>query len=626
MIDTALHFAIQNLLMVVAMYFTGSVFLRYFRIVPSNKFSQQYLSLLSGYVLVTLTIALLLTKGATSLVALLPIVVYLQLTRNKRSDERAAISRSEQIQFFSVLSAFVVILTFSFIYKYSGFLPNGEFVPEFHNDYVFYANVTSHITNIGYENNQIHIQGAFINLYHYSEMWLTSLSHFCFNVPYMRNYFWGAMPIIFTLFWYGFLGLSGMILKGRSTFTLAVVSSICFFVAPFAVLVNPFASILKGDVYELSFLDFNKFSILLLFLVALAHCGRKLESAIILLCTLTVVYPTTLPAVIGTSGILLIYHFIFEKEQRKKHIQLAILGVSVIGALGLLTLIFSNTGEVSKNVVATSFADRYIGSISEYVKTIINIFGSTALKIFISCLPYIALGIFLYRKIDKGILKLIYCGFLILHLAGLFAWALLFRMPDAVQLWNNIYVPTIAVILFILVMYALNDDRLPIKLLGYVIILGNLFTHSPFHSNYHQASASEKAIIEKTSAVSQPNFVFLRDSLEYGTKFDKYVNCAIIGNYLSFYNKTYAPVCLNFHQIKIDNDWEKGFVNGSGFAVFCEGKNKPMEELQKDYLNEKNVSFLVASRKATIPDFILANNPTVIEDSLNNIRLVPLKK
>jgi len=626
MINSALNFAFQNLLIVLALYITGTAILQYFKVLPSNKFSRQYLALLTGYLFTIGVTAIIYTNGATAYWALLPIIIYFQFTKGKRQNYSSRISTREHIQFLSIISFFAFLITFLLVYKYTGYISFGEFVPQIHNDYVFYANVASHVSVTGYENYQIHSSGTFLNLYHYSEMWLTVLSHLFSDVPYIQNFLWGAIPVIFTLVWYGFFALANLILPNKSSGFLLTISAICFIAAPFSGLVTPFASILKGDVYDLVFSNYYKLSLILLFILALVHIGKRIESAILILYALAIVYPTTLPAIIGTSGILLLYLFFFAEQRKALSLRLAALGLSIILVLAGLMILFPNTAIGNKSVTSASTITRYVGDVSNYIKTIVNIFGSSGLKILISCFPYILLGVLLYRKIESWILKLIYCGLFILQVIGLAAWAILLRMPDSVQLWFNLYLPIVSVIVFILILYAVSDQRKTVRLFGYVLIAANLFTHSPFHAEFHDASPEEKVIIEKVISNKNSAFVFIRDSSEYASVFDKNVSFGIIGSYISFFQKTYTPVCLNVHQIKIENEWEKEFVGASAFAKYCEGKNKPIEELQKEYIDEKKVLFFIASKKAVIPEFIATNNESIIEDSTNNIRVVTLRK
>jgi hypothetical protein len=615
--------ALLNIGTILFFYLIGSFILHLLRFQQSPLLVSQYFSILIGYIVSVSVWAVIMTTFKTSYLALIPLLLWGIVTRNKRLNNPPFTFKKEELKSFVLkISIFTFLTTVLLVTKYTDINQLDKSVPHFHNDYVFYSNVAAHLDETRFENYQINSSSESINLYHYSEIWLTSLLNKTSNEPYIKTFLFQTIPILFALVWFGFFVIATTISKKLSEFTVILLSTTCFVVAPFAFFVSTFSSILKGDVYDLIFTNYYKLAIIHLFIIGIFFTRRRLDYSIILLALLGIIYPTTLPAIAATLFLLLFYHYLKNQQSKIELKKLFLYWLTSILLLVLVLLLFSKENSNSAN---ESLLEKYVISIPDYLKTIVNIFGSTFLKITISCLPYIILAIVLFRKTDPSIKNIIILAMLVFQLSGLFAWSLLLRMPDSVQLWFNVYLPVVNTCIFVLLLLAFNDDRIWVKLFAASLILLNFIIHFPDRNKYHSATTEEKIIIQHVQSTQDPQFVFIRSANEFKSVFDKNVNFAIIANYISYFTKSYAPVCINTDQITADNSWEKEFIERSPFAVFSASQPSNLSTAQLKYINMHQIKFLISSENALIPSYIESITDTTINDHYNKVKVLILK-
>lgn len=612
-----------NIGIILFFYMTGSFLLHFLKFQHSTPLVRQYFSLLFGFIVTVFIWALIMTCFKTSYLALLPFLLWGIVTRNKRLNIIPFKFKKEELKnFVLIISIFTFLTTALLITKYTDISQQNNSVPHFHNDYVFYSNVAAHLNDSRVENYQINSLSKTINLYHYSEIWLTSLLNKISNEPYIKTFLFQTVPILFALVWFGFFVIATTITKIESKLKILLLSSICFVVAPFALFVSPFSSILKGDVYDLVFTNYYKLAIIQLFIIGIFFTRKRLDYSIILLGLLGIIYPTTLPAIAATIVLLLLYHYFKNRQNKIELKKLFFYWSSSTLLLLIILLIFSNESSTTTN---ESFLEKYVVSIPDYLKTIVNIFGSTFLKITISCFPYIILAIILFKKIEPSIKNVVISAMLVFQVSGLLAWSLLLRMPDSVQLWFNVYLPVVSTCIFTLLVLAFDDDRLWVKLFSFSLIVLNFMIHFPERNKYHDASTEEKLIIQHVKSTPDPQFVFIRSASEFKSVFEKNVNFAIIGNYISYFTKSYAPVCINTNQIIANNSWEKEFIDRSPFAVFYASQPLNLSNAQLKYIKVHHVKFLISSENASIPLYLESITDTTINDRYNKIKVHVLK-
>jgi hypothetical protein len=604
-------------------YFIGNFILDFLKFQQSSTSVRQYFSILIGFIVSVAAWAVIMTSFKTSYLALLPFLLWGIVTRGKRLNTiPVTFSKEDFKKLILKISVFTFLTTLLLVTNYTDINQQDNSIPHFHNDYVFYANVAAHLNDTRVENYQLNSSTETINLYHYSEIWLTSLLNKISNEPYIKTFIFQTVPILFALVWFGFFVIATTISKKSSEFTIFLLSTICFVVAPFALLVSPFSSILKGDVYDLIFTNYYKLSIIQLFIIGIFLTRKHLDYSIIIFGLLGIIYPTTIPAIAATIILLLLYHYAKNRNRKIELIKLFFYWFSSILLLLIVLLLFSNENSIQ---ATESIFEKYVVSIPDYLKTIVNIFGSTFLKITISCFPYIILAIILFKKIEQSIKNIAFSAMVVFQVSGLLAWSLLLRMPDSVQLWFNVYLPVVSTCIFILLVLAFDDDRLWVKLFSISLIVLNFTIHFPERNKYHYATTEEKIIIQKIQSTPDPKFVFIRSSNEFKSVFDKNVNFAIIANYISYFTKSYAPVCINIDQITANNTWEKEFIEKSPFAVFSASQPSSLSNAQLEYIALHQVKFLISSENASIPPYIDRITDTTINDHQSKIKVLILK-
>ncbi len=609
-----------NFLIVFCIYFLGGFLLNILHLSSNNNTKNNFISLLVGYISLITLIAIFVTKGVTSFVALIPILIYLIKTKKNRSYSPIIWEIKNLKSVISTLSLFTFLTTLVQLFIYTGFNTKRVFIPEIHNDFIFYSNVSAHILQTGQENYYLNSNVSGIFLYHYSEMYLTILSHYLNGGPFIQNYLYSTVPIFFTLVWYGFYTVALPFWEKKNSFYLMLISASCFFIAPIRDLVYPFQDYLRGDIYDLVFSSYYKLSIILLFVLGFYHTINNAEYRIIILLALSIVYPTVLPAVIALLAMLIILELI---KKRGASISFLLCPLFVFILLALM-LYFFKIKDVGGSSVG--FIKLYVGDISEYLRTIINITGSSVCKIFLSTLPFTILLVLTIRSIiNKGLLFFIGCSILFQGF-GLLAWCLLFRMPDSVQLWFNIYLPVFSLLIFLALIFAIRDKRFWVKSLGWILILANIFLHFPFKKNYSIANDQQKKILDKIQSSNNNQFAFIKAPVEYNSIFAKNVSFGIIGGYFSYFNESYAPICINSTEIAILSEWENNFIKAAPFTKWANHQNEPLEKLQLAFIKQNNIRFVLVSTKAAIPNLIKQNAVTLMNDSINNFQLIEIKQ
>jgi hypothetical protein len=609
-----------NLLIVLCIYFCGGFLLNILHLSSKDNIKNNFISLLVGYIALVTLVAIFVTKGVTSYIALIPIFIYLIKTKNKRTFNNVIWQSQNLKSVIATLSIFTILTTLLQLFVYTGFHSKGVFIPEIHNDFIFYSNVSAHIHQTGQENYYLNSNVSGMFLYHYSEMYLTILSHFLNGSAYIQNYLFSTIPIFFTLVWYGFYTIALPFWNKKNSVFLMLISASCFFVAPIREFVFPFQNYLRGDIYDHVFSSYYKLSIILLFVLGLYHTINNTYYREIILLTLSIVYPTVLPAVIAMLATLIILDLI---KRKRVAISFIICQLFVFILLALMLYIF-RVKDVSGSSIG--FIKLYVGDISEYARTIVNITGSSVCKIFLSTLPFTILLLVTIRTfIKKGLVYFI--GFsILLQGFGLLAWGLLFRMPDSVQLWFNIYLPIFSLLIFLALIIAINDSRLWVKSLGWILLLTNIILHFPFEEKYSMANDEQKQIINKIQTNNKKRFAFIKAPVEYNSIYEKNVSFGIIGGYFSYFNESFAPICINTTEIAILSEWENSFVKATPFSKWASLKNEPLEKLQLAFIKQNNIQFVLVSTKADIPNLIKQNAAVVLKDSINNFQLVEMKQ
>lgn len=612
-------FILVNFIIVVGMYGIGSFLLNGLHLSAKHVEKNHFISLVAGYISLVVFTAIIVTKGITSYVALAPIVAYLIHTKRNRANNNKREWFSSLKDILPILFVFVFITTLLQFYIYTGFCDSGNFIPEIHNDYIFYSNVSAHLIESAQENYYLNSNISGLFLYHYSEMYLTIISHFFKQGPFIQSYLFSTVPILFTLVSYGFYSVATILLNQRRKFFILLFSVFGFFLAPIKNFVYPFQTYLKGDIYDLVFASYYKLAIILLFVLALFHTINNSQYRIIILIALGIIYPTVLPAVLG----MLVFFFLLERINKKAINRTFLFSQLFVLVILMLMLFFFKVYDLEKSSVG--FLNLYIGDVSSYIKTLINIAGSSIFKMILTTLPFIFLILLNIKSIIKNGHMFFIVHSLLFQLFGLFAWGLLFRMPDSVQLWFNVFLPVVSVIMFLVLLYSINDPRYWVKVIGSFIIISNVILHFPFEKKYSVANQQQRIIINKIQSSPTASFAFIRNPSEYQSVFDKNVSFGIIGGYLSYYNQSFAPICINTTEIPIETEWERGFVNSTPFSRWAKGKKEPLEKLQLAFIKEHNIRYVLISNASKIPALVLPNVVSVLKDSSNYFQLVELK-
>lgn len=611
-----------NIIFLLAFYFIGNLILIFLKTEKTSRLSNFFFALFTGILAVSVAWALWTTKFQTLYLALIPLLIWGYSIKPK---VHLILKWNDVIKWlpaFVIVSFIMMTGTELFIfYNYMGISESFPTLPDIHSDYVFYANVAAHLNQTGHENFHINSEIPSINVYHYTEMWLSAFINAITAGPYMNSVLFHTFPLLFTIAWIGFAALGETLVQGKKIVYYIAAGATCYIIAPLTPIVELFSSVLKGDVHSLLFSHYYKLSVIYIFILAIFLVRNNIHAMIFFSMLLMIFYQTILPAI---SGFLFLY-FLYFILKNKKFAQPYATGITAIvfafAIVGILVITHKFKGV---EITGYDFYKIYIGDASFYIKTWINIIGSTFLKTIISCFPYIIIGILVFKQIQPAF-RLSMAGFFLIQLSGLFVWALFLQMPDSVQFWSNIYCPAVNVIIFAVLLIAFNDRRVWVKIFSVIMIAVNVYVNNPFEKIYRAETPGEIAVIKAVKKHPDAHFAFLRHEDEFSNIFMKNTNFAIPADYLSFYVNSYSPVCINSTKIPLETYWEQLFFNNTPFARYSKNKDLPIEKLQSDFIKEHNIKFIVATEKAEIPPFLYTMTDSTIIDSENEIKLLVLK-
>jgi hypothetical protein len=258
-------------------------------------------------------------------------------------------------------------------------------------------------------------------------------------------------------------------------------------------------------------------------------------------------------------------------------------------------------------------------------KIFANILAGVVLQI-IPLIPFFLLLIFyviksnphteIYKRISPDLVYL-----LMLLLAGLISWASLYWMtPEAVQFFNNVFVPIQAVLIILLVIQTLNSTAKIFRITGLVLFIVSVFFN--IRKNPRAKSIPTTDFIKTEQFLSshgQGLFLNFRDTAEI-KGFDRNTVVFPPLEYIYYIQENYTNISMNTHQLvpvtgSTYSKLEMQTFARSPFKAFVnqQAPGKSLDEYALLFIYKYKPRYIMVSPKAILAHSLVP----MINDSLS---------
>lgn len=595
--------AFYNLFQIISSFIVGYLILLPFKLKRVNSFLDVFIRIIIGIVTIVFVFAVLKTHGRTIMLpALIPVLLLI------KGYQKEYLSKIEQNQYSVlklILTVFCTALFFSGIAFHTYDIKNDFFALP-HPDYLFYGKVSAYIWNTGIESSIIDYVNPLENKpirYHYFELWLNAIYSNLFKTNTVQYLMTVTYPFFFSLVFIGFLCLYERLIKSNLKFIL-LLSFFSIFTS--GVFFNWFQNIsLLSDskLFSLNSLSYYKLSIIytFLFISILGFKEHKKNYLYILsgVLFLGILYIPVMPAVFMGYCIFIGLSVLRNKKLLNKQFLLINLLIFIVAVF-----IFLFYTSFNKSNDTSSFQIDLLS----YLKTSINIFGGGLLMTIIIYFIYIPFALWnIWKSKDFD-----YLFFIISIIAsGLFCWAAIHHLNDAVQLYSNIAVSLLNISLAYNLSFFIINKRASLVKQSLIVLFWGVFI---FNNINEVISKRVEVNIDKnrTNIINRikqlnPNGVSIKSSKDYSSIFSKNENFSVLASYLVFIDPKYHPISLSVFDIPITNAKDEKAVKKAIFYKYVMRKKEhneftTIEQAQLDFIKEYHIEYLITTDKVQLND------------------------
>lgn len=589
-------------------YLIGSLLKNVLKLKEPFNYTSLFSNLLIGVVAFTTTTAIVATSGKTilSLIVLLFVPLFWGYRSFFAKKEQCSQQPSLLVNKKILLAHTFLALNIIFFVRYSTIHSESNILSLPHPDYLLYARLSYFLLHTGIEHvltNPV-LPPDGVTPYHYFENWLNAGIAFISNNNYLQNLMLVVFPLLIFTTWLGICAVLEKLPVSKVFIPLWAFLGTLVMGLYLPFLYDQFEFLQRMRIFARNEWNYHKLSVIYVFLLAsiLAFIQNKKYLAYLLLLSLPVFYTTTAPAIFG--GLFLYSLLLFFRKQKQEAIGVLVHTFVVAIFLKGFYLFF-----VSKSMDTTPLImiEKLLGD----VRTKINIIGGAILHLsilYIFTLPILWLSRkeLLFCLKEKTFISLAF----LLPAVGLGSWALYSFNIDAVQIFSNIAIPLINILLILLIAYQGSKK----KTLSYVYIAVILVSFSFTISEIRVKNNVENSQLEVLKSNLEHTNLFgvsWREPKEFLNIFHKNTNFNMLGNYLTTLFSEAFVVELNVHQTPVDSNSryahsEIAMIKNSPFYRYTEkqkkeGKFTGLEQSHLDFIKEFNIKFLITSKDTQLP-------------------------
>lgn len=608
-----LTYALSGIITLVVFYLAGHFILSFYKVISLNSILSYFIKSIIGLSLFVLINAIIYTNGNTVIWGLLILTIpYFKKISVKGIFSRVFSFQKKELEI--VVFSILLFITIFSIMSFSNIYP-GNFIKTPHPDIIFNAKVSKYIYDFGIETFSLNYsnQNIYVLPYHYFELWLNGAISKTFGLNQLRTYLLITQAFELTLISIGFSSVLMLIGKYDKKWVLLFGLLIFIFTGVQFDFFQDIRLLDVSSVFVRTPLNYQKLLPIYIFTLLIFICllyGDLQKTISVSLCLPIISISTTPGVMIGSVCFLLV--MVFSKQYKFKEIVVPMIQILSIACFLLFFYFIFNQKTNELEVVLSTNNFVFLS----YFTTFVNVIIGTSLTYLVIYLPLVMILLFfLLKGYLKGQIQLmlIYCSILFSSL--LISWAIFHEMADSVQLFSNLTVPLVNILLLLVVfnIYPIlkSNYKAILALLFMLISINNILVQYPdlYRTAKYDVSFLEQ--VKKEINAHDNHMAFLKSSEDYIDIFSKNDKFATLGNYCLQFNDN-----LRFHSLSVLDipiietslhaNLEKIFVSESIFYQFLQAQKESSTqnicELQLKFIKKYNVRHLILSPKTTLPE------------------------
>lgn len=611
------------LLFVLTSFFLGGFFV-------NNKSKKPYLILFQRLFLGSLAIGVLgafyYTNGITIyLVIGFLAIVYFILQKGLSINTKPYVFSVELALLKKVGLPFCILLVFCFLLQLFRVYDLQGNAYAMHSDFIYYGRLAFYISEKGIES---HAFDVFANtswapsMYHYLEIWQTAVIARIFDTNMTYALYLTVYPFYFTLGITGLLAYFEQITGALRLWHYLLAVSVLFVSAfGFTDISQLFSHVYSVTSANYSLLNYPKLGVLFAAIVFLLNLkpvpGYKLGFGISIA---GIMWPAAIPSLF-TGYTLWVLYLSFVKKDLNTNIFKALLFPVLTAFLflcfyGITSMYFPNPEIPTEQ----SSIERHLGFyLSRYgLVSILYVLVFGFISAFSGLLVYMLLFGYTFRKSAMSETTQNFVSLCLLIIgSGVFYYALFIKLFNSWQLYQNIYITIVGVLLIVLLFYLfrIQNNKL-LKLAGLSIIIINILVNSVFYSG--RFGRGEKldvdfyiTLVKEYEQAGSPNTGFFREYDEGMSVTLKNPVVNMTGINTALFINEFFPAGFSVLEIPISEDplysWiETKHVRGSHFyrfakSEYCIGQDLQANECILQFMKRYDVRFVFFQSMSQIP-------------------------
>ncbi len=599
-------------------FFTGHILLSPLK--RDSAFSNLawlFFKLLTGFITCTIIFACIKTNFSTVYINILPLLLigclYLKKTNSLKWNKQICL-RLRQIEYKELLASVGIIILIFFLQYNELFNFTGAPL-SVDKDIAFYAQIGTSINQSGIETlvlDTINQSNYLPTFYHYFEIWFGVL----FSDLFGQNILYGLILVSYAFMLILIIIGSAAVLQQSFNVSLykALLFSLPLLFMGYFRRIHGDETIFTTFTQVLSTLRIQKLCLVYIsFLLFLILWKKKnLFARIFPFCLMFLLYGTTLPAVVLGTCLYLLSLILTKQEKSKPDILFSFLAL-IVPAIGIVLFYFftSTSGKISDYQLDKS--NLIQGSWNHYVMQTSILFLKKIVVYSIHTIIPLLFILPIFIK-EKRSLKRIWNDYALpffILLGGLYLYCLTLNRIDGFQLFTNIFIPFISLLVFFVVSLLIFSNSRIQHVLAILIICFQFFANFTFHSSqpinqqyYEEIANSMKKGNNKLAYIFDDNTIKNNPNV-------RNANVIYINNNLTRYTNHYIPAFLNsFELLKYshlkneDTLYIKNSVIQSPFYQYVTKEkmynttDKPIPEYQYEFIKKNNIRFLITDKNS----------------------------
>ncbi|GAB4186283.1 MAG: hypothetical protein OHK0057_27920 [Thermoflexibacter sp.] len=492
-----------------------------------------------------------------------------------------------------------------------------------------------------------------IALYHFYEMWLSSLLSRLFGLLTLPTFLLVAQPTFHCIGLIGVLALIEHLYPQFNIFQLIIAFLLLFVSAVYFQFYGKIEFLKYADIIFFNFLGHVSkktgiYYVLLLAFVLLLHQKQRIIAFSTLFC-LPIMTVTAFPFLVGGMSLMLFISFVFKMLERKEVYVLALfLFVFVVSYLGIYLLLRDTNAVMTPTYALSGFLKNNLGEWWTKIKLIIG----TGMQIGLLLSPFVLL-ILVSLKPRKLVLickehSIAFIFSLACLLAGLMTWAVLNQIEDMFQLFIGTLSILNVIIIYLIISYvkifsSSSWKQWAINSLLYIILIYNIYQQverqrfqypqRQSHLNLY-AGYSEKYLIQLSSMIKKETIKGLGGSLIAKADYERSPYTMMphimrLGEYLGLMSNDCYTVSLNDLDLPDNKLIREHYLIKLPFFYFVEeqkkqGEFKDIDSSQIAFIQKYQVRFLIVSKNAQISKALRALVKETIIDEMSGEKFLLL--